>query len=302
MKGAEAMKLNFGTAKLFAGLAVIAGVAVMATSYGTAQEPPEDVLILREGPGSPEPQIKPLDVIKLKTVGAELAVGGVQKRIVAVQGGPPDNMRAIHEAATALSEAEGDDARAEAKKKLSTLLDEYFEADMERRERELAEVEARVNKLHSTLERRREKKKDIIDLQIEVLLNEADGLGFFGGEAMGMPGNPWEFRINPFPGPMPPAAAVPVVPGAPGAPVAVPAPPQPARAPTFERGGGRGFGGGFGRGEGGFGGGGGYGLRGRDPREVEARERASEEERERERDRERERERDRDREGEAPVR
>jgi hypothetical protein len=314
------MKLKLWTSKLCAGLAVLVGVAVMATKYGTAQEAPKDVVILREGPASPEMQVKPLDVIRLKTNAGELAVDGAKKRIVAIQGGQPDKMHAIHEAASALNEAEGDDARAEAKENLTKLLDEYFEADMERRERELAEVEERVNKLRSTLQRRREKKGDILDLQIEVLLNEADGLGFFGGEAFGMPGNPLEFKFHTFSGPQPPIVGqpVPVVPGAPGAPAAVPAPPQPSRRATFERGGGRGgYGGGRGGGYGGFGGygrgGGGYGReyggdgddgsRGRDPQEMEARQREREEEQERERNRERERDRDRDREeGEAPVR
>jgi hypothetical protein len=302
MKGAEAMKLKLWNSKLFAGLAVVAGVAVMATSYGTAQEPPEDEIILRDGPGSPELQVKPLDVLKLKTIGAELAVDGVKKKIVAIQGGVPEKMHAIHEAATALSEAEGDDARSEAKEKLAKLLDEYFESDMERRERELSEVEERVNKLRSTLERRRQKKEDIIDLQIEVLLNEADGLGFFGGESMGMPGNPWEFKIHTFPGPKPPAAAIPVGPGAPGAPVAVPAPPQPARGPAY--------GGGFrmSGGERGYGiGGGGYriggdgGPRRRDPRMLDEQEGKMEEDQERGRNRERQRDRDRD-EGDATPR
>jgi hypothetical protein len=242
-------------------------------------------LFVNPGPGSPEIQAKPLDVIKLKA-DAALTLDGVQKKIIAIKGGQPDKMRAIREAANALDEAEGADARDAAKDKLAGLLDEYFEADMERREQELAQVEERVKKLRSTLERRREKKRDIIDLQMEVLLNEVDGLGFFGGEAFGLPGVYNDFTIRAFPGGQPPMALPPAPPNAPAPAVA---PPQPARSSGY---GGGGRGGYEGRGS---------GLRGRDPREIEASTREREEERERNYEREREPERgeERDR-GDAP--
>ena len=50
---------------------------------------------------------------------------------------------------------------------------------MDRREEELARVEERVKKLRALLTKRASKKQEIIDLQIKVLENEADGLGFF---------------------------------------------------------------------------------------------------------------------------
>jgi hypothetical protein len=97
-------------------------------------------------------------------------------------GGAPESLHAIREAAAALSEAEDDEAKDEAQGRLAKLLDEYFEEDMKRRENELADVEKRVRQLRELLERRREKKEDIIELQVEVLRNEADGLGFFSAE------------------------------------------------------------------------------------------------------------------------
>ena len=144
-----------------------------------------------------------------------------------------DNLRAIREAAAALSAAEDDDAREEAQGKLSELLDEYFEEDMNRREEELAAVEKRVKQLRELLERRREKKDDIINLQIDVLRNEADGLGFFSGEGPSGGQNPyslfWPGQVSAFPQGHPqvpgaPAAPAPAI--APG-PVAVPVPTQP---------------------------------------------------------------------------
>jgi hypothetical protein len=269
----SAMSLKFWSLKLLAGIALVAGLAVVATRSGSAQ--PADVLIEAPGPVRVQPQIEALDVIKLKADAVKMATDGVQRKFIALHGGPPDKMHAIREAATALNEAEGDDARSDAKEKLSELLDEFFESDMERREKELAEVEERVTKLRSTLQRRREKKRDILDLQMEVLLNEADGLGFFGGEGPGSPGGPWALHLQGPPGfPQP----VPVPPAAPRAAVA---PVQPKPAPGgFGRGGG-----GFGRGFGGFGGGRGRGGdEDASPRETEERRRNRERERERERE------------------
>jgi hypothetical protein len=137
-----------------------------------------------------------------------------------------DDLRAIREAAAALSEAEDDDDRDEAQEKLSELLDEYFEADMNRREEELAAVEKRVKQLRALLERRREKKEDIINLQIDVLRNEADGLGFFSGDAGQGPMTPQGFMDhllrNPGAGLPPGHPHVPGVPATPAAPAVAP--------------------------------------------------------------------------------
>ena len=82
-------------------------------------------------PARVQPKHEALDVIKLKADAVKMATDGVQRKIIALHGGPPDKMHAIREAATALNEAEGDDAQEAAKEKLIGLLDEYFEADME---------------------------------------------------------------------------------------------------------------------------------------------------------------------------
>jgi hypothetical protein len=283
----NAMSCKFWSTKLLAGIALVAGLAVVATRSGSAQE--ADVLIEAPVPGPAQPNIKRLerDVIKMKADVVKMATDGMQRKIIAMHGGPPDKMHAIREAATALNEADSDDARSDAKAKLTELLDEFFETDMERREQELAQVEERVTKLRSTLQRRREKKRDILDLQMEVLLNEADGLGFFGGDAFGAPGAPWAIQLQ---GPA-------MLQGPPG--IQPPYPPDPARAvvaPTQPKpavgGYGRG-GGGFGRGGfgGGYGGGRGGGDEDASPREREIEERGRTRERELERERERERER-----------
>ena len=91
----------------------------------------------------------------------------------------PNLMHEIEAAAAKVRDADSDGTKAEARKELTTLLDKYFEEDMKRRADELAKIEERVKKLHALLEKRAAKKQEIIDLQIKVLENEADGLGFF---------------------------------------------------------------------------------------------------------------------------
>jgi hypothetical protein len=137
----------------------------------------------------------------------------------------PEAMNRLREAATALVEADHDDARENAERQLNELLDEYFEEDIKRREEELANVERRVKELRELLERRREKKDDIIRLQVEVLRNEADGLGFFSAEGPG--GGP---KSDVFFLQTAPAAGLP--PGPPQFPGQPLAPPAPAVAPA----------------------------------------------------------------------
>lgn len=85
----------------------------------------------------------------------------------------------IRKAAEELRDAKGDDAHEKANSKLRDLLDQYFEEDMTRRQKELESIEARLQKLHAQLDRRRAKKQEIIDLQVKMSENEADGLGFY---------------------------------------------------------------------------------------------------------------------------
>ena len=85
----------------------------------------------------------------------------------------------IRAAAVEYREAEGDDAKAAAQTKLAGLLNKYFDEDMVRREAEVTKIEQRLAKLRELLDRRRTKKQEILELQTKVVLNEADGLGFY---------------------------------------------------------------------------------------------------------------------------
>jgi hypothetical protein len=158
------------------------------------------------------------------------ALQGVSKRIVMMQAQlQPEAVNRIREAAKALVDAEDEDDREDAQRELNELLDGYFEEDMERREEELANVERRVKELRELLERRREKKDEIIRLQVEVLRNEADGLGFFSAESAGGPQHQYGLLFSPQP--VPAVAFPPTHPPVPGTPPAGAVAPAPVAAP-----------------------------------------------------------------------
>jgi hypothetical protein len=91
----------------------------------------------------------------------------------------------IRAAAQAFRDASSNDAKASAQAKLAELLSKYFDEDMVRREAEVTKIEQRLTKLRELLDRRRTKKQEIVELQTKVVLNEADGLGFYESTTMG---------------------------------------------------------------------------------------------------------------------
>jgi hypothetical protein len=252
------MKLRTWNRPLAAGLVIAAGLLALSTANGQESEV-GDILIERRDPGSPGVEREPLDVMKLR-VDAVPGAEGPRRRVIAFHSGPEDSHE-IRAAAAAVHNAEDEKSKRQAQDRLEDLLDRYFDNDIRRRERELEDIEQRLKKLEAALERRREKRSEIVDLAVKVLLNEADGLGFFTGDKLFMgPGSGFEFHGGPV-------AAPAMVPHPPSAVIYAPQPPQapaPARA-TVE-------------------------LRAPSPRERER-----EREREDERQRYRENDRDRDR-------
>jgi hypothetical protein len=91
--------------------------------------------------------------------------------------------QAIAGAAKQFRDAPDDEHREAARKKLAEYLDKYFEDDMQGRKAEIEKVEKRVEKLRSLLDKRASKKQEIIDLQLKVVENDAEGLGFFSSGA-----------------------------------------------------------------------------------------------------------------------
>jgi len=88
----------------------------------------------------------------------------------------------IRKLAEAVRDAKDDEQKMAAQRVFDEALGRYFDEDMAQREEELGKIEERLAKLRELLDRRRAKKKEIIELQTKVALNEADGLGFYNTE------------------------------------------------------------------------------------------------------------------------
>lgn len=86
-------------------------------------------------------------------------------------------------AKSAIKAAGTEEERQQATEKLDPLLNEYFDKDMEQRKQELADIKERVATLEKQLQQREAAKGDIVALQKKVIINEADGLGFFDRQA-----------------------------------------------------------------------------------------------------------------------
>jgi hypothetical protein len=64
--------------------------------------------------------------------------------------------------------------------KLRDVLDKQFEVHHQRREEELAKLEARVRSLRELLTKRKDQRQSIVDRRLEQLLRDAEGLGWSG--------------------------------------------------------------------------------------------------------------------------
>jgi hypothetical protein len=136
----------------------------------------------------------------------------------------------LHEAVGKLKSAKNEADKTSATNEISKLLDKWFKRDMERREKQIAEIEERVKKLREQIDKRKKAKEDIINLRLKTIVNEADGLGFPGGfehdvEGFGPPRNGFHVFT-------PPRAAhfdvTPTAPAVPDSPIGVPGPEEPS--------------------------------------------------------------------------
>jgi hypothetical protein len=87
-------------------------------------------------------------------------------------------------ASKALREAVGDEAQQAAKAQLLSMISKYFDTDQANRRRQLAEIEARLEKLKAELDRRQATKSEIIHLQLKAMEKDDAGLGLYSRDEM----------------------------------------------------------------------------------------------------------------------
>lgn len=86
----------------------------------------------------------------------------------------------LNQAKAALKKAETEEDKKKADEMLVKALNEYFEQDLVQRKKELADIKKKVEELEKQLQKRESSKTDIVDLQKKVIINEVNGLGFYG--------------------------------------------------------------------------------------------------------------------------
>jgi len=94
---------------------------------------------------------------------------------------PPEELETIKKLQTAikqLSTGKDEESRKAAADTIQQQLTTQFAADLKQREKELEEVEQRVKSLREQLEKRKAAQADIINLRLQTLVNNANGLGF----------------------------------------------------------------------------------------------------------------------------
>jgi hypothetical protein len=110
----------------------------------------------------------------------------------------------------ALKKAETEEDKKKADEMLVKALNEYFDQDLLQRKKELAEIKKKVEELEKQLQKRESSKSDIVDLQKKVIINEINGLGFYGAGSVANPANQlsgWFGQLPGFP-PAPPSPAI----------------------------------------------------------------------------------------------
>jgi hypothetical protein len=90
------------------------------------------------------------------------------------------DMEALDQALSKLKSGKNDAEKESAKKDLSQALDKLFQRDLEQREHQVTEIEARVKKLRDQIEKRKAAKAEILSLHLKTIINESEGLGFPG--------------------------------------------------------------------------------------------------------------------------
>jgi type I site-specific restriction-modification system R (restriction) subunit len=116
------------------------------------------------------------------------------------QNGPANRLAAIRadiqKIVQQLQKTDDAIAKEELAKKLDAAIADQFDEDLKAREAALVALEQRLDKLRSQLARRRKAKAEITQLHAQVLINEAEGLGFSAGltvpDGRGFDLNPFE--------------------------------------------------------------------------------------------------------------
>ena len=92
-----------------------------------------------------------------------------------------------------LQKAESDEEKKDAEEDLRDALEDEYDASLEGYEKNLEALAAKLKKLEDELERRRSAKRELVDLRLKTLVNQAEGLGWPGQGFPGMNQNSFQY-------------------------------------------------------------------------------------------------------------
>ena len=78
----------------------------------------------------------------------------------------------------ALKKAESSEKRLAMRDELEQLVDQHFDVRMKNREEQINQIEKKLRRLKDEIEKRRRRRDEIVQLRLQTLINEANGLGF----------------------------------------------------------------------------------------------------------------------------
>ncbi len=110
---------------------------------------------------------------------------------------PPDPRQvAVKKIEAAKAKLAADEDRSVVEPLLKAALAEYFIADMRHRVRELDDIKAKIAESEAKLQKRLDSQEESVDLQLKIMLREADGHGFFRREDVQSESgqSSWNFR------------------------------------------------------------------------------------------------------------
>lgn len=102
----------------------------------------------------------------------------VETRLEPLSAEEAEEQQKLAEATGLLHSSRDEAVRQKATDTIHEQLNAQFDRDLKRREQELADIEARLKALREQVDRRKAARDRIVELRLNTIINEADGLGF----------------------------------------------------------------------------------------------------------------------------
>lgn len=171
--------MNFRTLPNWMFVTTLAGIGLIAANTKSQEPDPKPLTFERVENGVIRVESSDLNLNGNPFASATAAAAVAKVKEVRSRTSIADTTRKLAKAVLSANDA---NEKTVAEDELKEQLGKYFDDDMTQRKEELAKIEERLTKLRELLDRRRTKKQEIVDLQVKVALNEADGLGFYNTE------------------------------------------------------------------------------------------------------------------------